>query len=122
MPIGPDNCFVGGGVYNPQPEQLKKNRQEIDYCFEEWKALINTEIFKKTFPCGIQNLGVLGRVTKEFERANPVAEFLKMKGFYTSEKLSNKEMQSKDTFAKIITHFKHTKPLIDFLNRAIEHD
>jgi uncharacterized protein (TIGR02453 family) len=32
--IEPNNCFVGGGVYNPQPDQLKKIRQEIDYAFD----------------------------------------------------------------------------------------
>jgi len=43
-----------------------------------------------------------------------------MKGFYTTEKLTDKEMISSDTFVKIIDFFKMTKPLVDFLNRAIE--
>ena len=63
--IEPDNCFVGGGVY-PQPEQLKKIRQEIDYAFDEWTAIIKDKLFKKTFPGGINNSGVLSRMTKEF--------------------------------------------------------
>jgi len=118
--IEPDNCFVGGGVYNPQPDQLKKIRQEIDYAFNEWTAIINDKTFKKTFPSGINNSGVLTRTPKEFDEANPASEFLRMKGFYTKEKLTDKEMTSNDTFVKIIDFFKMTKPLVDFLNRAIE--
>ncbi|HZW70528.1 MAG TPA: DUF2461 domain-containing protein, partial [Hanamia sp.] len=30
-----DNSFIGGGLWRPEPEQLKKVRQEIDYCFPE---------------------------------------------------------------------------------------
>ena len=120
--IEPDNCFVGGGVYNPQPEQLKKIRQEIDYAFDEWTAIINDEIFKKTFPSGINNSGVLSRTPKAFDEANQASEFLKMKGFYTMEKLSDEAIISNDTFEKINSCFKTTKPLVDFLNRAIEYD
>jgi len=120
--IEPDNCFVGGGVYNPQPDQLKKIRQEIDYAFDEWTAIINDKTFKKTFPSGINNSGVLSRTPKEFDEANQASEFLRMKGFYTMEKLTDKEIISIDTFDKINSYFKTTKPLVDFLNRAIEND
>jgi len=120
--IEPGNCFVGGGVYNPQSDQLKKIRQEIDYAFDEWTAIINDKTFKKIFPSGINNSGVLTRTPKEFDEANQASEFLRMKGFYTMEKLTDKEIMSIDTFDKINSYFKTTKPLVDFLNRAIEND
>jgi len=120
--IEPYNCFVGGGVYNPQPEQLKKIRQEIDYAFDEWTAIIKDKLFKKTFPSGINNSGVLSRTPKEFDEENKASEFLKMKGFYTMEKLTDKEIMSEDTFKRINSYFKATKPLVDFLNKAIEND
>jgi len=120
--IEADNCFVGGGVYNPQPDQLKKIRQEIDYAFDEWTAIINDKTFKKTFPSGINNSGVLSRTPKEFDESNKASEFLRMKGFYTKEKLTDKEIISIDTFDKINSYFKTTKPLVDFLNQAIEND
>jgi len=120
--IEADNCFVGGGVYNPQPDQLKKIRKEIDYAFDEWTAIINDKTFKKTFPSGINNSGVLSRTPKKFDESNKASEFLRMKGFYTKEKLTDKEIISIDTFDKINSYFKTTKPLVDFLNRAIEND
>lgn len=53
--IEPGNCFAGGGVWNPQNEQLEKIRQEIDwvfrvlydsvtpYTFLEYAAITNTD-------------------------------------------------------------------------------
>jgi len=120
--IEPNNCFVGGGVYNPKIEQLKKIRQEIDYAFEEWTAIISNKIFKKTFPSGINNSGILIKTPKEYDETNKASKFLKMKGFYTSKKITDKEMLFDGTLEKINCYFKTTKPLVDFLNRAIESD
>lgn len=120
--IEPGNCFVGGGVYNPQPEELKKIRQEIDYCFAEWQSIINDTSFYQTFTTGIHNSGVLSKTPKEFKETNKASEFLRMKGFYTMEKFTDVEIQSKETFIKINSYFKTTKPLVDFLNRAIENE
>lgn len=118
--IEPGNCFVGGGVYNPQAVELKKIRKEINYFFEEWKKIINAENFTENFPSGIQNSGVLQKIPKEFTEPNEASEFLKMKGFYTSEKISDAEITSAAIFEKIKLCLKATKPLVDFLNRAIE--
>lgn len=118
--IEPNNCFVGGGVYNPQPNELKKIRNKINNSFGEWHKIISNQEFEKRFPSGIHNSGVLLRSPKEFDENNPAIEFLKMKGFYTQESISDKEMQSNLVLEKIIDYFKYVKPLVDYLNDAIE--
>lgn len=105
-----------------EDDSNKKIRQEIDYAFAEWTAIINDKTFKKAFPSGINNSGVLTRTPKEFDEASQASEFIRMKGFYTMEKLTDKEIVSIDTFDKINSYFKTTKPLVDFLNREIEND
>ena len=118
--IEPGDCFVGGGVYNPQPAELKKIRNEINFFYEEWNEIISDKTFKKVFPSGIHNSGVLTKIPKEFNEPNQASEFLKMKGFYTMEKISDTEITSKETFEKIKISMNATKKLVDFLNRAIE--
>lgn len=118
--IEPGNCFVGGGVYNPQAPELEKIRQEINTSFSEWNTIISDKDFQAKFPTGIHNSGTLLRVPKEFEEENPAIEFLKMKGFYTQKAISDQEMQSNQVSEKIIDYFKTVKPLVDFLNMAIE--
>jgi hypothetical protein len=43
-----------------------------------------------------------------------------MKGFYTQETISDKEIQSNLILEKIADYFKSVKPLVTFLNMAIE--
>jgi uncharacterized protein (TIGR02453 family) len=118
--IEPNNCFVGGGVYNPQPAELKKIRSEIDASFTEWNKIIKSKDFQAKFPSGIHNSGTNARSPKGFEDENPAIGFLKMKGFYTQETISDKEIQSNLILEKIADYFKSVKPLVDYLNVAIE--
>lgn len=118
--IEPNNCFVGGGVYNPQSSELKKIRSEINASFDEWNKIINNKDFKTKFPSGIHNSGTLVRSPKGFEDDNPAIEFLKMKGFFTQEPISDKEIQSNQILEKIVDYFVTVKPMVDYLNVAIE--
>jgi uncharacterized protein (TIGR02453 family) len=120
--IEPGNCFIGGGLWNPQAEPLKKVRQEIDCSFDEWTTIINDKNFTKNFPAGIQSVGVLAKVPKGYDENNPASTFLKMKGFCTKENITDKAMMAADIKDKIITAFKTTKPLVDFLNKEIENE
>jgi hypothetical protein len=43
-----------------------------------------------------------------------------MKGFCTKEIISDKTLISKDAVKSIFNYFETTKPLIDYLNKAIE--
>ena len=57
-----------------------------------------------------------------YDETNPASEFLKMKGFCTKEPLSDKILTSKDCIQTIIQSFKTTKPLVDYINKAIEYE
>ena len=86
--IEPDNCSVGGGVWQTSSEYLKKIRQEIDYSFTDFNKILTTPEFQKTFPNGLQGVGKLKRMPVGYDEANPASEFLKMKGFCTKETVS----------------------------------
>ncbi len=118
--IEPGNCMVGGGVWQTTPEYLKKIREEISYSFEEINGIITSEQFKKTFPSSIQGQNSKKKFTDFYEKGEPVVELLKMKGFCTKEIISNEVLTNKDAVKNIINYFETTKPLINYLNKAIE--
>lgn len=120
--IEPDKCSVGGGVWQTTPEYLKKIRQEIDYSFNDINKIITSSKFQKTFPNGIQGVGKLKKMPVGYDTTNPASELLKMKGFCTKESLNDKLITSKDCIQTITDFFKTTKPLIDYINKAIEYD
>ncbi len=118
--IEPNNCFLGGGVYNPQATELRKIRNEINASFNEWNKIIKNKDFQTKYPSGIHNSGTLVRSPKGFEDDNPAIEFLKMKGFYTQEPITDQDIQSNLILEKIVDYFKTAKPLVDYLNVAID--
>ncbi len=115
----PGKSFLAGGFYMPDPEQLSKIRQEIDYNFDEWKKIIQNKTFKKYFPAGIEGIDVLSRPPKGYEPSNPAIEFLKMKCFIISHPLTDKELTEKDLLKKSGQVYAGMWPLIQFLNTAI---
>ncbi len=118
--IEPGNCMVGGGIWQTTPEFLKKIRKEISYSFEEINEIISSKQFQNIFPSGIQGQSKLKKFTDSSEDREPVIELLKMKGFCTKELISDNVLTSADAVKTIINYFKTTKPLIEYLNKAIE--
>lgn len=116
----PGQCFIAGGFYMPMPPELSKIRQEIDYSFSDWKKIINQKNFKKYFPNGVQGIDTLSRPPKGYDENNPAIAYLKMKGFIVSHSLKDTELQTKATINTIVKIAEAIKPLIDFLNTAIE--
>ena len=120
--IEPSANFLGGGIWQTTPEYLKKIRQEIDYSFTDFNKIITTSEFQKTFPNGIQGVGKLKKMPDGYNETNQASELLKMKGFCTKELLNNELLTSKDCIKTVMDFFKTTKPIIDYINNAIEYD
>ena len=117
--IEPGKSFAAGGLWMPEPKDLAKIRQEIDYSFENWKKVIGNAAFKKSFIEGVKGEALV-RPPKGYEETNPAIEYLKKKSFIVTKSFTDAEIQSK-TFVKDVSNtFKTMKPMIDFLNSATE--
>jgi uncharacterized protein (TIGR02453 family) len=117
----PGEAFVGGGLWMPMPPDLKKVRQEVDYCFDEFKKIIGAKKFKAVY--GSLHRGddsTLSKVPQGFEKDNPAAEYLKLKSFIAMKPLTEKDLTSKDLAKKAVDAFETLQPLLAFINRSIE--
>ena len=117
--VAPGNSFVGGGVYMPPTPKLNKFRKEIEHNLQEWTSLLDSDTFKQTFPEGIQAPSELKTAPKGFDKESPAVAYLRMKGFYTMRKLTDKEITSIKAVSKILGYYSEVKPVIGFLNRAL---
>lgn len=119
--LEPGQVFVGGGLWLPMAPELKKVRQEIDYCWEEFKAIINNKKFKETYKDINKDEGVsLSRPPKGYEENNPAIEYLKLKSFVATKPITDKELQSENLVKNVETAFETLTPMLDFINRAIK--
>ena len=118
--IEPGRSFAAGGMWMPLPPDLAKIRQEIDYSFDEWKKITGNSSFKKLFSEGVKSEDVLIRPPKGYDENNRAIEYLKMKSFIVSRSFTDSEVQDKAFLRNVATTFQGMKPLVDFLNKAIE--
>ncbi|OYU97754.1 MAG: TIGR02453 family protein [Bacteroidetes bacterium B1(2017)] len=116
--IDPKEIFIAGGAYQPTPEHLAALRQEIDYNYEEFKAIASNKIATKNF--GTIGGEKLVRPPKGYELDNPAIEYLKQKSFIWVKNYSVKELYSPTFIEEILLSYKAMKPLNDFINRCAE--
>lgn len=119
--LEPGGAFAGGGLYMPMPEELKKVRQEIDYCFTEFSTILNSKKFRSVYN-GLDRSQefMLSRPPKGYDEQNPAIEYLKLKSFIAFVPLDDALLSSKDCAKTILKAFDVLQPLIAFLNRALE--
>jgi uncharacterized protein (TIGR02453 family) len=117
--IEPGKSFAAGGIWMPEPKDLIKIRQEIDYSFDDWKKIISNPSFKKTFTEGIKGEALV-RPPKGYDDNNPAIQYLKQKSFIVSKPFTDAEVQSKTFVKDVASTFKAMKPLVDFVNAAVE--
>lgn len=115
------NSFVGGGLWRPEPIELKKLRQEIDYCFPEFKKIIDSTSFKKHYGrLEKDDNQMLVNVPKGYEKDNPAADFLRMKSFVATKNIADIDLTIPTLTNEVIQSYKALLPLIKFINRSFE--
>jgi uncharacterized protein (TIGR02453 family) len=112
--------LVGGGLWMPPADALKKVRQEIDYCWDEFKSIIKAKDFRARYADLERGEFALSREPKGYEKDNQAIEYLKLKSVVAIHELSDEELTSKTLADKIIKSFTALMPLIKFINRSLE--
>lgn len=119
----PGQNFIGGGLWMPDAINVKKVRQEIDYNATEFKAIVSNKTFIKLYKkLDDSKEYMLTRPPKGYDENNPAIAYLKLKSFTAGAAITDDELTKKTLVKNILTHFEAIKPLLDFLNRAIENE
>jgi len=117
----PGESFAGGGIWMPEPQYLNKVRQEIDYCYDEFKKIIRSSSFKTIYGDLYTGEDVsLSRVPKGYEADNQAAAYLKLKSYIAMRPLEERELTSPHLLKTTIKTYKALKPFVDFINRSLQ--
>lgn len=113
--------FIAGGVWCPEPNELKQIRREIAFYHEDLEKIVNNPTFKKEFKeLSREENNVLKKAPKDFDPNHPAIEFLKLKSYTASHKIDDSLFTDPDFSKKIAQQLITLKPLNDFLSRALE--
>lgn len=116
--LEPSGAFLAAGLWMPESPLLKAVRQEIDYNLDEFRGIVEDKKYKKVFP----------RLEGETLKTPPQGyaadhsgiDYLKRKSFISSAPVADEIFTGKDAVKKCVTVFTTGKPLVDFLNRAMD--
>ena len=116
-----DKSFAGGGLWMPMGPELKKVRQEIDYCFDEFTGIIKNKKFINHYTAlDASNDIKLSNVPRGYEKTNPAAEYLKLKSFIATKNITDEELVETSLINQVTKALEALLPLIKFLNKGIE--
>ena len=118
LQIAPDNSFLAGGIWMPQAETLKKIRKEIDYSGGELAKIESNKEFKSSF--GQIDGEKLKTSPRDYEADHEFIEYLRLKSFTVSSKISDRDIESGNFINIALDGFRKMIPLQKFLAQAIE--
>lgn len=115
--------FIAGGVWCPEPNELKLIRKEIEFFHDDLEEIVSDKTFKKEFKeLTRDDNNTLKKAPKDFDPNHPAIEFLKLKSYTASQKIDDKLFSEPDFSKKIAQKLIALKPMNDFLRRALETD
>jgi uncharacterized protein (TIGR02453 family) len=115
--IEPGEVFIGGGIYMPDNDQLKKIRSAIADHSDQFPSIVRLPKFKKIF--GKLEGEKLQRVPKGYDPDHPMAEWLKHKQFFVWIEWPESKCLKDKFVAEVAEVYKAATPLVRFLNEAM---
>jgi uncharacterized protein (TIGR02453 family) len=114
--IEPGEVFLGGGIYMPDGDQLKKIRRSIASQSDRFLSILGQKNFKKAF--GKLQGEKLQRAPQGYEPNHPMAEWLKYKQFFIWVEWPESKCHRGKFVADVASVFESATPMVRFLNEA----
>ena len=116
--LDPEGTFIGGGVYHPEAEILKKVRHEIYGNPEEFREIIMEKNFRKKF--GEMYDDQLKTAPKGYPKDFEHIDLLKYKSYIVSKQFDEKLVTGDGLLKETLDSYRIMYPMIRFINYALE--
>lgn len=118
--IGPGQSLAAGGFFSPNPADLLRIRQDMDYHYPDWQQLLKNKALANTF--GELKGNKLITAPQGFAKDHPAIGILRHKQFYFEKNFSDEEVLS-DGFVKLLNQtFKNLRPYFDYMSEVLTTD
>lgn len=118
--LEPGNSFVGGGFQQPNPQDIKRIREEISFNPAPLRAILQHKSFTDTF--GTLKGEQLKTTPKGFDPADEAIDLLRYKQFLLIKRFRDEEVLS-PTFVKEVNQaFINMRPFFDYMSEALNTD
>lgn len=118
LSVKPGESVIGGGIWMPEADTLKKIRKEIDYSGARLQEIEESPDFKSTF--GQIDGERLKTSPRDYDASHPYIDYLRLKSFTAFKDIQDSEINSGAYLNLALDVFKKMMPLHEFLEQAIE--
>lgn len=112
--IEPGKCFVGGGFWQPSPEDLKHIRAQIAIDPKPLRDILKSKSFKTHF--GKLEGEKLVFVPKGYEKDHPAADLLRYKQFLISKNIPDSVITGPKGMDEVVRSFRAMRPFFDYMS------
>lgn len=115
--VQPGHCFVGAGLWHPQPDTLKRVRAFLLDNPAAWTRATRSPAFRRRYALGGASLA---RPPRGYDPAHPLIEDLKRKDYIASVDLADADVLGPRLRATVARHLAGLAPLVDYLCAALD--
>ncbi|MDE3156469.1 MAG: DUF2461 domain-containing protein [Acidobacteriota bacterium] len=115
--VGPDEMWIGGGLYHPDTPKLHAVREHLAGNFSRFRTIVRAPAFRRTF----QDLegDRMQRVPRGFPADHAAAEYLKLRDFLVGVDHPVPFATDPRFYRTLVATFRQAIPFVRFINEAL---
>ena len=118
--IKPGDNFIATGFWNPDKNDLKRIRKEMEIDAEEFRDIMAEPSFKTIW--GTLEGDEVKTAPKGFSKEDPNIDLIKKKAYLFTKRYSDKEVLSKDFLQQVNADFQAVRPFFDYMSSVLTTD
>lgn len=118
--IKPGASRLGCGFVYPNPEDLKRIRQDIDVNYTYWRKLLKSKSIQTGF--GNMQGEQVKTAPKGFDREHPAIDLLRYKQFWFERHFTDEEVLSSNFLNQMNNTYKSIRPFFDYMSEVLTTD
>lgn len=118
--IKPGASRAGCGFAYPNPEDLRRIREDISLNYDDWRKLLKKKSIVNTF--GSMQGEQLRTAPKGYERDHPAIDLLRYKQFWFERSFSDQEVLSPQFVKELHKTFRAIRPFFDYMTDVLTTD
>jgi uncharacterized protein (TIGR02453 family) len=117
--VEPKQCFLGCGMWHPDPKALSAVRESIDEDPKGWKRVRDAKRFRDAWELGGESLK---RPPRGYAEDHAFIEDLKRKDHIAFCNLSDREITAPGLVAEVVDRFRRAAPYLRWIAEAVRLD
>jgi len=118
--IEPGNSRLVGGFFGPEPNDMKRIRQDIDDNYQDWRNLLADPTLIKTFGKMVGEQIV--SAPRGYAKDHPAIDLLRYKQFMLRHPFTDEEVLDPDFLYTANDVFRKMRPFFDYMSEVLTTD